>query len=150
MNQLPPMVARRAFLTVLMTAAPSAAWAQSADRLTFDFHPIRTTRPYEVGVASFYRLQARGQRTASGETLSGRDYTAAHRDLPFGTLLHVTNLDNGRSVLVKVNDRGPAVDDRIIDLSERAAYDLDMISAGVARVSLNLIDRGISLRDRSD
>ena len=89
-----------------------------------------------VGVASYYAAKYHGRTTASGETFDNGKLTAAHRTLPFGTTVRVTNLTNGRSVVVRVNDRGPFVAGRIIDLSRAAAQRLDMIEAGLARVKV--------------
>ena len=78
----------------------------------------------------------RGRRTASGESFDPRAFTAAHRTLAFGTCVRVENADNGRSVQVRVNDRGPFVTGRVLDVSEAAARALDFIARGVARVRL--------------
>ena len=86
------------------------------------------------GVASYYAAKFQGRPTANGERFDNGKLTAAHRTLPFGTRVRVTNLDNGRSVTVLVNDRGPFVKGRIIDLSFAAARRIDMVRAGVARV----------------
>ncbi|MDR3247910.1 MAG: septal ring lytic transglycosylase RlpA family protein, partial [Treponema sp.] len=88
----------------------------------------------QEGIASWYGAEFDGRPTASGETFNSSQYTAAHPSLPFGTLLTVTNLNNGRKVNVRVNDRGPFVSSRIIDLSQAAAVMLDMVSAGTAPV----------------
>jgi len=93
----------------------------------------------ESGVASHYAEKFAGRRTASGEVYAPRLLTAAHRSLPFGTLVKVTSLDNGRSVVVRVNDRGPSVRGRVIDLSRRAAEDLGMIRNGTARVRIEAV-----------
>lgn len=89
-----------------------------------------------AGLASWYGQKHQGRKTASGEPYDVKQLTAAHRTLPFGTRLRVTNLENGRSVVVRVNDRGPHVEGRILDLSLRAATTLDMVEAGVARVEV--------------
>jgi rare lipoprotein A len=86
----------------------------------------------ETGIAAFYG----GGRTASGEVSGPNGLTAAHRTLPFGTKVLVTNVRNGRTVLVRINDRGPYGRGRIIDLSRAAARELDMISMGTTRVSV--------------
>jgi rare lipoprotein A len=88
----------------------------------------------ESGMAAFYG----GGRTASGERAGPTGFTAAHRTLPFGTKVLVTNVRNGRTVVVRINDRGPYGRGRIIDLSRAAARELDMIDSGTARVSLVL------------
>jgi rare lipoprotein A len=90
----------------------------------------------ETTLASFYH---EGQRTASGGRFNPDDLTAAHRSLPFGTMLRVTNLATGRSVTVRVNDRGPYVQGRGLDLSRGAARVIGMIGAGVARVAYRVI-----------
>jgi rare lipoprotein A len=89
------------------------------------------------GLASFYGPGLHGQLTASGERFDKNQLTAAHKTLPFGTCVEVTSLSTGRSVRVRINDRGPFVAGRIIDVSEAAARDLGMISAGVSRVRLS-------------
>lgn len=90
-------------------------------------------------LASFYAEDFHGRPTASGELFDMNALTAAHKTLPFGTILEVTNLSNGKRVTVRVNDRGPFVPNREIDLSRSAAEKLDMITAGVARVSIRKI-----------
>lgn len=92
----------------------------------------------EQGQASFYADRYHGRRTASGEVHVRNALTAAHRSLPFGTRVRVTRLDNGRETVVRINDRGPFVRDRVIDLSRRAAEELDMLGQGVAEVRLSL------------
>lgn len=86
------------------------------------------------GVGSYYGESFAGRRTASGERFDPKAFTAAHRDLPFGTRIRVTNLDNGRTVVVRINDRGPFADGRIVDVSWAAARELGMLRSGVARV----------------
>lgn len=90
----------------------------------------------EVGEASWYGRKHHGRRTASGERFDERALTAAHPSLPLGSRARVTNLENGRSVVVRVNDRGPYVGGRIIDLSRAAAKALGITEAGVARVEV--------------
>lgn len=90
----------------------------------------------EIGVASWYGTKLNGQLTASGEVLDRQRLTAAHRTLPFGTVLEVTNRKNGRKVLVRVNDRGPLRKSRIIDLSPAAAAVLGMRKKGLAIVEI--------------
>src|SRR6478609_11990976 len=90
----------------------------------------------QVGHASWYALHS---RTASGEMMNPSEMTAAHRSLPFGTKVLVENLTNGKSVEVRINDRGPFVGGRIIDVSKAAASSLGMIGAGVAKVRVAAI-----------
>ena len=93
-----------------------------------------------VGLASWYGQRHQGQATASGEIFDTKKLTAAHRTLPFGSRVRVTNLDNGRSVVVRINDRGPHVESRVIDLSYAAARELHFIERGTARVSLEVLE----------
>lgn len=92
------------------------------------------------GEASYYGDELAGRATASGETFVPGGLTAAHRTLPMGSRLRVTNVTNGRSVVVRVNDRGPFVQRRVIDVSEDAARRLGMLGAGTAMVRLELLD----------
>lgn len=94
----------------------------------------------QTGKASFYARKFAGRKTASGERLHNDSLTCAHRTYPFGTLLKVINPANGRSVIVRVTDRGPFVRGRVIDLSWRAAKELDIISKGVAMVVVQKAD----------
>ena len=89
----------------------------------------------ETGIASVYS----GEKTANGEYAYASALTAAHRSLPFGTKVKVTNVQTGRFVIVRINDRGPFVKDRIIDLSYIAAKQIDMVGPGTARVSLEIL-----------
>ena len=91
---------------------------------------------YARGKASWYGPGFHGKRTASGERFDMNDLTAAHRTLPFGTRVRVRNPQNGREVVVRINDRGPHISDRIIDLSKAAAATLDLLQAGEAPVVL--------------
>ncbi len=93
----------------------------------------------EEGLASWYAGKFQGRRTASGEIFDTRLMTAAHKTLAFGTLVRVRNLDNGREVVVRVNDRGPFVKGRIIDLSRAAAEAIGMTGSGVTRVSVEVV-----------
>jgi rare lipoprotein A len=95
-------------------------------------------QPVAEGLASYYGESLRGHRTASGEPFNPDAFTAAHRSLAFGTCMRVENAGNGRSVRVRVNDRGPFVKGRIMDVSEAAARALDFVRQGVARVRLFL------------
>jgi rare lipoprotein A len=92
------------------------------------------------GVASYYAAKFNGRRTASGETFSNRALTAAHRSLPFGSKVRVTNPANGKSVIVRINDRGPFHGGRVIDLSHNAASQLGIVQRGHGRVELAVLD----------
>jgi rare lipoprotein A len=95
-----------------------------------------------TGFASYYGPEFQGRRTASGQRFDHDELTAAHRTLPFGTRVRVTNLKNSRSVVVTINDRGPFRRGRILDVSRRAASDLGFLRAGVARVKLRVLEDG--------
>jgi rare lipoprotein A len=94
----------------------------------------------EEGLASWYGGKFQGRPTASGEIYDAAQMTAAHKSLPFGTVVRVTNLENGRVVVVRINDRGPFVAGRIIDLSRAAALALGMAGSGVARVQVEPLE----------
>lgn len=99
------------------------------------YYPLKSAHGYrEEGVASWYGPGFHGKKTANGEVYNQYAMTAAHKILPLGTRVRVTRLDNGRSLLVRINDRGPFVDDRIIDLSRAAATRLGMMGTGTAKV----------------
>jgi rare lipoprotein A len=93
------------------------------------------------GLASYY---GKGERTATGEAFNPNDMTAAHRTLPFGTRVRVTRVDNGDSVVVRINDRGPFKPGRVIDLSQKAAENLRMTDTGLTAVKLEVLDSGAS------
>jgi len=97
------------------------------------------SRYVEVGTASWYGPGFHGNRTSSGEIYNQRDMTAAHQTLPLGTRVMVTNLENSRSVEVRINDRGPFVKGRVLDLSYAAARELDLIGPGTAEVRIESI-----------
>jgi len=94
----------------------------------------------QIGIASWYGGKFHGRATANGETFNTHELTAAHKELPFNTIVTVTNMANGRSVVVRINDRGPYVGDRIIDLSYAAAKAIDMVRDGTANVLLETSD----------
>ena len=103
---------------------------------------IDTTRTgyEETGKASFYAMKYQSTKTASGEFFDQSAYTAAHNKLPFGTKVKVTNVENGKSVIVTINDRGPFVRGRIIDLSHSAFSRIGNTSAGVIDVEIEVVD----------
>ena len=100
------------------------------------FHPAAPALA-QCGKASWY---AEHGRTASGERMKPEARTAAHRTLPFGTLVVVENLRNGRTVVVRINDRGPFIKGRVIDLSRGAASEIGLVSSGTASVRLSVLD----------
>ena len=101
---------------------------------------IDTSRAYQIGVASYYGSKFQGRTTASGAVFDMYRLTAAHRVLPLGTRIRVTNLSNGRWVDVEVNDRGPFVEGRILDVSYAAALELEMVAPGTARVMIEILE----------
>ena len=114
------------------------------------YHVLESSKGYrERGTASWYGSKFHGRRTSSGEPYDMHLATAAHKSLPLPTYAEVTNLDNGRKVIVKINDRGPFKDDRLIDMSYGAALRLDMVAAGTARVEVKAIDVGDAPRHAS-
>lgn len=101
------------------------------------FFPLKSNA--EVGKASYYSYEFGGRKTANGEIFNPQELTAAHRSLPFDTEVLVKNLSNGKEVVVRINDRGPFVPGRIIDLSKAAAEKLDIIQSGIAEVEIERI-----------
>ncbi|MBN2170148.1 MAG: septal ring lytic transglycosylase RlpA family protein [Candidatus Krumholzibacteriota bacterium] len=116
------------------TPVPRAAPDRAAPRPA-----PRPTGETQTGIASYYAHKYHGRRTASGEIFDMHALTAAHRSLPFGTRVRVTNLANGRSLVLRINDRGPFVRGRIIDVSLRAARDLGFFVQGTTRVRLEVL-----------
>jgi rare lipoprotein A len=98
-----------------------------------------TVQPAHIGEASWYGPGFQGKKTASGEIFDDSKLTAAHKTIPLGSKAKVTNLTNGKTVEVKINDRGPFIDGRMVDLSQAAAKALGMIDRGTARVQIDLL-----------
>jgi len=94
---------------------------------------------YEVGIASWYGPGFQGNHTANGEIYDMNGISAAHKTLPFGTIVKVVDLETGKSVVVRINDRGPFIEGRIIDLSKGAAEKLGIIDKGITRVGLRIL-----------
>ncbi len=114
------------FLLTLLLLPPAAVQAQAS----------------ETGLGTYYADKYHGRPTASGELYDKFKFTAAHKTLPFGTMVRVTRLDNNRSVVVKVNDRGPFTPGRVIDVSRAAAEQLDLIRTGETRVRIEIVQGG--------
>ncbi len=133
------MVAPR-FLFIFVLALTAAGCGGSTAQTRRD-PPLVDTRPTETsyGIAGWYGQEFHGQETASGERFDMYAYTAAHRELPFGTRVRVTNLRNGRHAVVRINDRGPFVPERVIDVSYITARDLGMLKTGLAEVRLEIV-----------
>jgi len=115
----------------------SPATRETSPRATFPASSPPTI--VEAGLASWYGKKHQGKRTASGEVFDQKKFTAAHRSLPWGSIVKLTNLANGKSVEVRINDRGPFEKGRIIDVSRAAASVLGMVESGVAQVQLELL-----------
>ena len=104
--------------------------------------PWRWGGDVQKGIASWYGPGFHGRQTASGEIFDQSAMTAAHKQLPFGTRVRVKNLRNGRSIVVRINDRGPFIRGRIIDLSKEGARRLDMVTDGIVPVRIEVVKRG--------
>jgi len=94
---------------------------------------------YEVGIASWYGLGFDGNYTANGEVYDMNEISAAHKTLPFGTVVRVVEFSTGKSIVVRINDRGPFIEGRIIDLSKGAARELGIIDKGITKVGLRIV-----------
>ncbi|WP_033074303.1 septal ring lytic transglycosylase RlpA family protein [Sphingopyxis sp. MWB1] len=123
-------IAILASMLLIAPAAPAAAQDNASDSEAI----------FGSGTASYYGRELAGNRTASGERFDPNALTAAHRTLPFGSRVRVTNMDNGQSVVVRINDRGPFAHGRVIDVSHAAAREIGMHRSGLAPVSMSLID----------
>jgi peptidoglycan lytic transglycosylase len=136
-------------LSVASLGAGAASGRGSSEAAKVTLPPVTATsghkshrngksKPYQVGTASWYGEQFQGKTTASGEAYDMRDFTAAHPSLPLGTFVKVTNLRNGKVAVVRINDRGPVVDGRIIDVSYHTARALGFKERGLQKVRLDL------------
>lgn len=114
--------------------------AERTDRTENRSDATESAMMIEEGIASWYGPNFHGKLTANGEEYDMNGITAAHRTLPFNTVLRVKNMDNGKTVVVRINDRGPYAKDRIIDLSRGAAEEVDMLGSGTAPVQLYLLE----------
>ncbi len=126
----------RSFLAYTVLVSAMLSWAGCASLQVRS----KSAKPYlEIGWASFYAHKFHGRPTASGEIYDENGLTAAHPKLSFGTLVRVTNLTNKKSVILKVNDRGPLSVKRIIDVSYKAAQELDFVGQGLVKVGLEIV-----------
>ncbi len=126
-------------LNFLIACSPASAVTLDKTRSYAKSHEL-------VGKASWYGKKFDGKRTSSGERFNKRAYTAAHKSLPFGTIVRVTNIANGKKVDVKINDRGPFVKGRVIDLSQKAFEKISNIKKGVAPIKIEIIDKSKTFR----
>ena len=131
-----------------LACAPATAQMRAADRPRVEQALSAPMVSTVEGVVAYYGRRFAGRRTASGERFDPAALTMAHKTLPFGTRVRVTNLTNKRSVVVRVNDRGPNSPERIGDLSLAAANQIGMRKAGVARVRLEVVGRASARRGR--
>jgi rare lipoprotein A len=134
----------RTLATVLLVASLGAAQRPTSSesvntRNRISPGKVARSKPYQIGTASWYGDYFQGRPTASGEPYNMYDLTAAHPTLPLGSFVRVTNLRNGRAVVVRINDRGPVVPGRIIDLSYNTARVLQFKSQGLQRVRLDVV-----------
>ena len=131
-------------MPLLLTVSAAAQNAEIAETeiAAADIAGVEIADETEIGggMASYYGKELAGNRTASGERFNPNQLTAAHRTLPFGSLVRVTNTSNGDSVIVRINDRGPFSHGRVIDVSHAAAREIGMHRSGTARVKLALLD----------
>ena len=159
--RFPRRLAGPAALLLLAASASAPSNAQVSDEFALAFAPYAALPPAPgvpdgavdlaaiapapagenlgTGTASWYGGDFAGRRTASGERFDPEELTAAHRSLPFGSLVRVTRLDSGRSVVVRINDRGPFTSGRVIDISEAAARRIGLIGPGHGEVDLELV-----------
>jgi rare lipoprotein A len=128
------MTARARVVLALLIGVAACATTETTPR-------EERARPSRVerGKASYYAKRFHGRKTASGERFDVNAMTGAHRKLPFGTKVKVTNVENGRSVVVTINDRGPFARGRVIDLTPAAARKIEMIRAGIVRVTVEVL-----------
>ena len=133
-----PKITGRRTLAILLAGACLALSQYPGNSAATPDAP-RAAGVAEAGIASYYADRYHGRPTASGEVFNTRELTAAHRTLPFGTRVKVTDLKNNLSVIVRINDRGPFVEGRVIDLSRAAAEKLQLIRAGLAKVRVEIV-----------
>ena len=133
------------FVAAMNVANINVAWCQEPESETLPTPTEEPAKPSEervqaeTGLAAYYHAAFQGRRTANGESFDHNALTAAHKTLPFGTLVRVINLTNLRSVIVRVNDRGPLQTNRIIDLTRRAASVLGFLARGMTSVKIEIL-----------
>lgn len=127
-------------IPLLLTVSAAAQEVEAIDQADQSVVDIDEETEIGGGMASYYGNELAGNRTASGERFDPGQLTAAHRSLPFGSMVRVTNTSNGDSVIVRINDRGPFAHGRVIDVSQAAAREIGMHRSGTARVKLALLN----------
>ena len=139
MRRVLPFILAMLLTVATLGAAPASNSSTSTPADVPSPVSAAAPKPYQVGQASWYGKQFHGKTTASGEAYDMFQFTAAHRHLPLGTWVKVTNLHNGRWIIVRVNDRGPVPTNRIIDLSYGAAQMLEFRAKGLEKVRLDVL-----------
>lgn len=139
MRRVLPLTLAILLMVATLGAAPASNSSTRSPARTPSGVRAAAPKPYQVGKASWYGKKFHGKTTASGEVYDMFQFTAAHRELPLGTWLKVTNLHNGRWIIVRVNDRGPVPTSRIIDLSYGAAQMLEFRAKGLEKVRLDVL-----------
>ncbi|MGI9533837.1 MAG: septal ring lytic transglycosylase RlpA family protein [Thermodesulfobacteriota bacterium] len=138
----------KTLLTAFILCLAIISCTSKRDTGSYDYGDPKSVDGYtQTGLASWYGDKEHKNKTASGERFSRYAYTAAHKTLPFGTVVRVTNLENGRDVVVKINDRGPFIRGRIIDLSYASAGSIDLVRTGTAKVKVEVISSPSSRND---
>jgi len=140
-------IAGSALLLLVATIVSAPSSAEVSEEFAAAFAPYDTlpappapaAEAIGTGIASWYGREFAGRRTASGERFDPGQLTAAHRTLPFGSMVRVTHVGSGRSVVVRINDRGPFTGGRVIDVSEAAAHTLGLVGPGHGEVQLSLL-----------
>lgn len=132
-----PAPTRLLLLPVLLLVTGCSSWVSSSSRVVALYDPV--PRSIETGKASYYGGRWIGRLTANGEHYHSDDCTAAHKHLPFNTMVRVTNLRNNKSVIVRINNRGPYAKGRILDLSVVAARRIEMVSDGIIPVRAEIL-----------
>ena len=127
-------------IPLLLTVSAAAQEVEAIDQADQSVVDIDEETEIGGGMASYYGNELAGNRTASGERFDPGQLTAAHRSLPFGSMVRVTNTSNGDSVIVRINDRGPFAHGRVIDVSQAAAREIGMHRSGTAKVSVALLE----------
>lgn len=137
-------ISPRVFLACLLSVAPlgcAGSGGGIGPEISVPDRASASGDDAEVGYASYYAHRFDGHRTAYGERYDEHDFTAAHPSLPPGTMVRVTNLENGEKVVLRINDRGPWRKDRVIDVSYAAARKLGFVRDGVAKVRVEVVER---------
>lgn len=129
-------------------SSPRFTMAKKATAEPAAMPPPAVHASVEEGIASYYAEEFNGRKTSNGEIYDMNAMTAAHRTLPFNSRVQVTNLESGKSVIVRINDRGPFKDERVIDLSLAAAKAIEMIGTGTAKVRVEVVELGDSTQSR--